>query len=298
MSRSLLLAAAFVLVAATATPLGAPIQFTVPGVDDAMDLHGDPTGADLVIFAGGNQWFVMPELLAAFKKAHPEVRKIFYETLPPGLLAEQMRNGALQVGDLVLRLKPDVYLSGKQRMIAMQRAGLVGPSVTYATNVLGMMVREGNPKGIRSLADLGRADVRVAMPNPKTEGIARQIEIAYTKAGGAALDRQIMVTKVAAGTTLLTQIHHRQTPMWILSGKADAGPVWISEAQYQERMRSGIVAVALPSSENVTAAYLGSMVNAAQHRAAAKAFLAFLISPQGQAIYRSYGFNPPASSKE
>lgn len=263
-----------------------------------MDLHGDPAHADLVLFVAGNQWFVMPRLLAAFQRSHPEVKKIYYETLPPGLLAAQMQTGALQIGDFILRVQPDVYVAGKRRMMAVEAGGYVEKPSVFASNVLAIMVKQGNPKGIRGMEDLGRADVRVAMPNPKTEGIARQIELSFRKAGGAALDRTIMQTKVAAGTTLLTQIHHRQTPMWILSGKADAGPVWISEALYQQSIRSGLVPVRIPAAQNLTALYLAAVVKHAPHAAAAHAFQTFLNSPAGQAVYRSFGYQSPLSTEE
>ncbi len=297
MIRTLTLAAAALALTLGATP-AAPVNGTVPCVDQLMDIHGNPVGADLVIFAGGNQWFVMPRLLAAFQRAHPEVRHIFYETLPPGLLARQMQTGGLRIGDMTLSLHGDVYLSGKKRMDVMRAQGYVGAPVTYATNVLAIMVKAGNPKHVTSLTDLGRPNVRVAMPNPKTEGIARQIEIAYRKAGGNALDATIMRTKVAKGSTRLTQIHHRQTPMWILSGTVDAGPVWISEALYQERIHSGIVAVRIPAKDNVEAIYMGATVKGASHPAAARAFVNFLASPAAQAIYRSYGFGAPKSTEE
>ncbi len=297
MFRSLLCSVA-VLVSATAAAPAVP-NATVPCVDQLADIHGNPVGADLVLYAGGNQWFVMPQLLAAFQKAHPEVRHIFYETLPPGLLAQQVQRGALQIGDMTLTLRGDVYLSGKKRMVEMQAQKLVtGAPVTYATNVLAIMVKAGNPKHITSLKDLGRSDVRVAMPNPKTEGIARQIELAYKKAGGDTLDRTIMQTKVRAGTTRLTQIHHRQTPMWLLAGSADAGPVWISEALYQQRIHSGLIAVRIPAAQNVKAIYMGARLTGAPHPSAAKAFVDFLASPAAAAIYRSYGFAAPQQTEE
>lgn len=284
--------------AVAATPVSTPVPFTVPCIDDVMDLHGDPVHADLVIFAGGNEWFALPEIVGAFKKAHPEARHVFYETLPPGILARQMESGALQVGDLTVRVAPDVFIAGKRRMKSEEQLGILNPSVTFASNVLGIMVKAGNPKQIRTLADLGRPSVRVAMPNPKDEGIARQIERAYNKAGGDALDTAIMQTKVRNGTTLLTAIHHRQTPMWLLAGKVDAGPVWISEALYQERIHSGLVAISIPEKDNATGLYLAATVKAAPHAALARAFTAFLTGPQAQAIYRSYGFRQPTSSEE
>lgn len=288
-----LLAAA---VSASAAP--APAVFKVPSLDAMTDFHGDPAGADLVVFASGNEWFAMPAVLAAFQRAHPEVRKIFYETLPPGVLAAQMRAGAIQVGEFTLSVQPDVFISGKRRMEAEVSEDLVDRPVVFASNVLSIIVKNGNPKNVKSLWDLQRPDVRVAMPNPKTEGIARQIILAYKKAGGDALEHAIMVTKVRNGTTMLTSIHHRQSPMWILEGKADAGPVWISEALYQERIHSGITAIRIPERDNVSGLYLAAVVKRAAHGRAAHAFTSFLTSPQAQAIYRSYGFSPPVSTEE
>ncbi len=282
--------------AAAAAP--APVRFDVPSVDVDMDLHGDPSGADLVIFAGGNEWFALPAVIAAFQRAHPEVRHVFYETLPPGVLAAEMRAGAVQVGELTIRVQPDVFIAGKRRMEAAERGGMVDAPVTFASNVLGIMVKSGNPKHVKTLSDLGRADIRVAMPNPKTEGIARQIELAYRKAGGDRLDRTIMQTKLRNGTTVLTSIHHRETPMWIGAGKVDAGPVWMSEALYQERIHSGIAAIGIPASDNVAGLYLAAVVRHAPHESAARAYTTFLLSPQAQAIYRSYGFRPPTPKEE
>jgi ABC-type sulfate transport system substrate-binding protein len=46
---------------------------------------------------------------------------------------------------------------------------------------------KGNPKHIHNLNDLGKPGVRVSMPNPDWERIAKRIEEAYSKAGGDAL---------------------------------------------------------------------------------------------------------------
>ena len=186
--------------ALAAVLLGAsPYNFTVPNVDVVPDLHGNPANAQLVVFAAGNQYMAMHALVAAFQKEHPDIKRVFYETLPPGILAKQIAAGALQVGNLVIDPKPDVFLSGKNRMTIERTRGIVGPAHTYATNTLAILVRKGNPKHVTSLRDLGRADVRVAMPNPAWEGVSGQIQAAYRKAGGAALVSTIMVAKRAAG---------------------------------------------------------------------------------------------------
>ncbi len=273
-------------------------SLSVIGADQAMDIHGDPCGAQLVLFVGGNQWMVMPALLAAFERSHRGLRRIFYETLPPGILARQLRAGSLHIGSLIVDAAPDVFMAGKHRMNDVAGSGLVDKPVGYATNLLAIAVRAGNPKHIESLRDLGRVDVRLAMPNPAWEGIARQIELAYRKAGGEGLVQRIMVTKVRDGATLLTQIHHRQTPMWLIAGKVDAGPVWISEALYQQRIGAPIETVRIPAAQNVRASYEAAVVAHAAHPQLARDFVQFLETPEAQGIYQSYGFGAPTLPKE
>jgi hypothetical protein len=50
------------------------------------------------------------------------------------------------------------------------------------------------------------------------------------KAGGEALAETIYGNKVREGETLLTRIHHRQTPLFLTQHLAEAGVTWKSEA--------------------------------------------------------------------
>lgn len=52
--------------------------------------------AGLVLFMAGNQFMVMDDLLSRFREIHPDVKRIFYETLPPGLeLRQILASGAV-----------------------------------------------------------------------------------------------------------------------------------------------------------------------------------------------------------
>jgi ABC-type sulfate transport system substrate-binding protein len=53
----------------------------------------------------------------------------------------------------------------------VQSGRLVAPVITFATNDLAIMVRAGNPARVGTLADLGRASLALAMPNPEFEGV-------------------------------------------------------------------------------------------------------------------------------
>jgi hypothetical protein len=266
--------------------------FPVDSIDNVPDLHGNPVDARLVLFIGGNQFFVLPRLIAGFEAEHPELRgHIFYETLPPGILRRQMANdNTLTLGNLTLQVTPDVYEAGGRVVDEMARQGQVERSVRYATNDLAIMVAAGNPKHIAGLKDLGQPSLRLSMPNPEWEGVSRQIAAALRRAGGEALYQSVYVSKVANGTTYLTHVHHRQTPMRIMQGESDAGVTWASEVRFQEMIHNPISGVAIPAEQNSTAVYAAGVLKTAPHAVAARAWVQYLTSPQAQKIYRDYGF--------
>lgn len=270
------------------TPPPSKVMFTIPGIDNVPDLFGDINDPQLVIFFAGNQFMCIDDLLAAFKKEHPQYQRIFAETLPPGILAKQIVGGSVTIGNMRITLKPDIYTAGKSAFDEMPQ--YFAATETYASNNLAIMVQKGNPKKIKGLKDLARADVRVSMPNPAWEGVGKQIEKAYVIAGTETLRKTIMEDKVKDSTTYLTQIHHRQTPMRIMYNQSDAAPVWYSEAYYQMMLKHPVDMVEIPANENINAAYIAGLLKDAPHAEAAKLFMDFLISPAAKAIYRKYGF--------
>ncbi|MHB1926446.1 MAG: substrate-binding domain-containing protein [Leptospirillum sp.] len=274
-------------------PVGFP--FTVFGVDNVPDLHGDPVRSQLTLFVAGNQFMVFPELLRAFRKEHPEIRHIFYETLPPGILAKQISKQGLTIGNLHLTLRPDVYESGLKRMTQEEKAGLItGKPVAFAQNDLAIMVSKGNPLNIQNLQDLAKPGIRLSLPNPRWEGIGKQIRASLLKAGGSRLVKKIFETKKKDGTTFLTHIHHRQTAYRILRGQSDAGITWISEVLFQEKIGHPVTLVRIPGRLNTKATYVAGMVKGAPHSVNARLWLKFLSSSRARAIYRQYGFSAPS----
>lgn len=271
--------------------------FQVDDVDNVPDLHGNPAGARLVLLIGGNQFMVLPDLIAGFERQHPELRgRIFYETLPPGILRRQAaQHGTLTLGNLTIEVQPDVYQAGARVLATMVGEGQVETSAAYATNQLEIMVGAGNPHHVQSLRDLGRDHIRLSMPNPEWEGVARQIGDSLRKSGGEELVRKVMDTKLKDGTTYLTHIHHRQTAMRILNGESDAGVTWASEVQFQKAIGNPIAGIEIPTRENTTAIYAAGVLLNAPHQEAAHAWVTYLTSKEAQAIYRRCGFGSPPS---
>jgi ABC-type molybdate transport system substrate-binding protein len=213
------------------------LSFSVPQVDDLADFHGDISDPKLVLYVAGNYFFAMAPLVAAFEQQHPEFKgRIYWETLPPGLLVKQIEaGGTVTSGNMTWTAKPDAYFAGLKKVQGLIDQGvLTAPAVPYVTNSLTIMVPAGNPGHVTGLADLARPDLHLVMPNPAFEGIARQIQASLKKAGGDDLAATVYGTKVADGSAVLTQIHHRQTPLFLMQGPAQAGVTWQSEAIFQE----------------------------------------------------------------
>ncbi|HEY1930170.1 MAG TPA: substrate-binding domain-containing protein [Caulobacteraceae bacterium] len=277
------------------------LEFTVPQIDDLADFHGDLTNPKLVLFVGGNYFFAMAPLVKAFEAAHPEYKgRLYWETIPPGLLIKQIKGGGkITSGNMTWTAKADVYLAGLQAVKTQIASGvLTGAPVPYATNDLTIMVPAGNPGHVRGLADLARPDLRLAMPNPQFEGVSRQIKSALDKAGGPALVKAVYETKVASGATELTHIHHRQTPLFLMQGRVQAGVTWKSEAMFQEQVGNPISHVDIPAAQNATAIYAGAQVKGAAHPQAARLWLDFIRSPEALRIFERYGFKPYVASAQ
>jgi molybdate transport system substrate-binding protein len=279
--------------AADADAAGLGLRFTVAPVDVLADFHGNLDRAELVLYVSGNYFFAMVGLVEAFGKAYPQYRgRVYFETLPPGLLLKQMEaGGTITSGDMTWTAKPDVFMAELAASNDLVRSGkLVAPVVAFATNNLTIMVPAGNPARVAGLADLGRDGLALAMPNPQFEGVARQIRASLVRAGGEALAESVYGVKVRSGETVLTRIHHRQTPLYLMQHLVEAGVTWKSEAIFQEEIGNPIGHVEIAAEHNTLAVYSAAMVPEAPHPAAARAWLDFIGSDAAFKVLAHYDF--------
>ena len=271
------------------------LVFTEPDADNLADFHGSPQDPKLSLFFGGNYYFATAELVETFERLHPEFKgRIYWETIPPGLLVQQIKaGGTITVGNMTWTVKPDVYFAGLKKIEQYVDEGMLEPPpVPYVTNTLTIMVPKGNSAHVMGLKDLAKPGIRLVMPNPAYEGVARQIKAALAKAGGDDLVKAVYETKVADGTTILTHIHHRQSPLYLMQGRAQAGVTWQSEAIFQEKAGHPIEHIDIPDAQNATAIYAGAEVKGAPDPEAAKMWLEFITSAAALAIFEKYGFKP------
>jgi len=275
------------------------LTYPVIPADRGDDLHNleFADSADLVLFVAGNQFMVMEELLEAFQSQYPGINRIFYETLPPGLELKQILAGGALFTDKLIDVWPDVYASVSE--VAMKQ--LIEKDLIFAEdyflylhNRIVLMVPEGNPAKINSVQDLARSEVRISQPNPEYEDIAFHILDMYRDAGGEILLRRIMEEKRAEGTTILTTVHHRETPLRIEKEEVDVGPVWSTEIKHARQKNLPVDVVDpgedLDQREKINY-YICPLKGSANPENGSK-YLQFIKSSKAQGIYEKYGFIP------
>ncbi len=265
----------------------------------ADDLHNLDIldSADLILFMAGNQFMVMEEIVSAFKKEYPDIQKIFYQTLPPGLQLKQILAKGANFRGKILRILPDIYTCvDKKAMKILEDKGFIdhGNYQLYLHNRLTLMVPKNNPAGIKCVSDLAKDMIRISQPDPENEDIAFHIIQMYRQAGGEALVKRIMKEKCGEGTTILTIVHHRETPLRIKKHTVDVGPVWATEVIHAKK--SGLEFDVVEPGENLDQRnrinYYICRLKKSPHPENAGKFLDFIRSSTAQNIYRNHGFVP------
>ncbi|UCD91145.1 MAG: substrate-binding domain-containing protein [Desulfobacterales bacterium] len=267
--------------------------------DRADDLHHLQFAdtSDLTLFMAGNQFMVMEEIIAAFQKEHPDIKKIFYETLPPGLELKQILSGGAIFRDKVIDVHPDIYASVNEKaMQVLAAAGHILPNDyhLYLHNRLTLMVPAGNPAQIEAVKDLAADDIRISQPDPQNEDIAFHIMDMYRQAGGDTLVYRIMEEKRAEGTIIFTVVHHRETPLRIAKKTVDVGPVWATEVLHART--TGLAFDVIEPGEDLDQRaqinYFVCKLKHAPNIENAHKFFNFITSTPAQQIYERYGFLP------
>jgi molybdate transport system substrate-binding protein len=250
--------------------------------------------ADLVLFMAGNQFMVMDELLQAFQQLYPEIKRIFYETFPPGLELKQILAGGAKFVEREIRVRPDVYSSvTEDAMKELSDKGFIDNYFIYLHNRIVLMVPESNPAGVNSIDDLSHDDVRISQPGV-LEDINKYIISMYKEAAGDAFVKRIMDEKRAEGTTILTVVHHRETPLRIIKGTIDVGPVWATEVF--NALKQGLKVKMVEPGEKIDQRdkvnYFVTKLKNSPNPVSADKFLDYIKSRQAQEIYMRYGFVP------
>ncbi len=254
-----------------ATPMGTPAARTPP---DAAFPEGD---VEITVFAAASLTDAYAAIESAVEDAHPNI-SITVETAGSQTLVTQLREGA--EADVLATADP----------VSMQDArdaGLInGEPVTFTANRLVIVTPPDNPAGIEGITDLAGDDVRlvIAGANVPAGRYARETLCAWA---GDDAD-----TLAAIGDNVVSEeIDVRSTLAKVQLGEADAGIVYASDAAASEEAGTPLNVIEFPDGVPTSATYPIAAVSGGDTEAA-QAFIAFVLSDEGQHILEQYGFTP------
>ena len=113
-----------------------------------LDFHGDPASAQLVVFSDGNHHMALAECVEAFVRRSPGLHEVFYTTTPPSVYLAMLRTGELNLGNLTLRVRPNVVIGPRDLVERLHAEGETGAPVAFArSRGNAYLVRGGQSEG-------------------------------------------------------------------------------------------------------------------------------------------------------
>ena len=177
----------------------------------------------------------------------------------------------------------DVFASADQEtMNKAASKGLIDPGsrTDFAANTLVMAVPADSALALKSPKDLtGHAVERIAMGNPDSVPAGRYARQALTAEGVY----EALQPKFVLGESV------RQVLDYVGRGEVQAGLVYNTDAL----IAKGKVTVACEMTGHDPVTYPVAVVAASKEKTDAVKFIAFLASPEGQAVLARYGFRKP-----
>lgn len=207
-------------------------------------------------------------LVKEFRKAHPQVR-VRFNFASSSTLRSQIQSGA----------PVDVFASAdlaSQDQLAATGNIVSSPRV-FARNTMQIAVKPGNPLGIVGVSDLSRIGTISLCGKTVPCGVYAASVLALAKV-------TIVETSITRG------VDAKATLASVAYGDASAAIVYATDVLAAKPAVTGIV---IPAAKNVKAVYAISLVRGTKNRTAAKAFIDFTVSANGQRVLRTFGFLAP-----
>jgi len=226
---------------------------------------------DVLVSAAASLKDVMLYSTPLFERQNPGSRLVF-NFGASGQLKSQIESGA----------PVDVFISAAASdMDAVERSSLTveGTRSVLAGNSL-VLVKSGLTKAnIRRASDLASPAVtRIAIGNPATVPAGRYARQVLEKRG--------LYDKLSGKLILAENV--RQVLDYVARGEVDAGFVFLTDAKVEPK---ALIAENIPDSEHAPIVYPAAALGNGKNISGAKKFLEFLISKNGKAAFRRFGFN-------
>jgi molybdate transport system substrate-binding protein len=235
--------------------------------DAGSSTPGKQLSGSATVFAAASLTESFTELGRRFEDQNPHTRIVFNFGPSSGLATQVAEQGGADLFASADRTSMEKVVDG----------GLTeGDSEVLVRNVLQIIVSPGNPRGIRTLADLAKPGLKVVLAAPQVP-VGRYARQALGTAGVTVTPvSEAVDTKGVVGPVSL--------------GEADAGIVYATDVKAAGDRAEG---VAIPDDLNVTAEYPIALIKGGTNPQVAKAFLDLALSAGGRQVLTEHGFLAP-----
>ncbi|GAA0514678.1 molybdate ABC transporter substrate-binding protein [Deinococcus depolymerans] len=241
----------------------------------ALLLTGGARAATLTVFAASSLTDAFTEIGREFDRRSGN--RTTFQFAGSQTLRAQLEGGA----------RADVYASANDAQFTPLVGKIVTARQVFAGNTLSVIVPRGSAR-VKTLADLTRPGLRIviAAPTVPVGEYTRRMLGAVDRAGTYGRDYSARFMK----NVVSEEPSVRQVALKVQLGEADAAVVYSSDVT--PALKRAVQVVALPSRFNMPAAYPVGVTVGARSGPEARAFVAFLLSADGQRTLRRWGFRP------
>lgn len=230
----------------------------------------------LTVFAAASLTNAFGEIGKAFETAHPGV-SVKFNFGGSQALRTQIEQGA----------QADIFASANAKEMDTLVTGkfvTADSSKVFLTNQLVVIIPAKNPARLAALADLAKPGLKLVLAAKEVPvgNYALQVLDKLDAALGTGYKDNVLKNVVSYESDV------KQVVAKIQLGEADAGIVYLSDTVAAPDLQK----IEIPAEDNVIAKYPLAALNTAKDQALAQAFIAYVLSTDGQAILQKWGFLP------
>ena len=228
----------------------------------------------LNVYSGAGLMKPMNELSKSFEEKYNRKISIHY-------------GGSGELFGLIAAGQPcDVFIPGAEKYTfdALKNGWVVKSSIKKIVyHIPVIAVPKGNPAHIKSLSDLMRKGVKVAICDPKSAAIGKTAVkiLKKNKIYGQLKDENI---KVYAPTV-------NQLLIYVVLRQVDAAVIWQDLTKWANS-RGKIEAISIPEKDNIVKTIPAAVMTASKNKNLSKQFVGYITSKKGMIVWKKWGFEP------
>ncbi|HOD80861.1 MAG: putative binding protein precursor [Planctomycetes bacterium ADurb.Bin126] len=256
----------------TGTLLAFAVAVCAAGCGDDRSAQNAQEGhkpAELLLYCGAGIRPPAAELAAQFERRTG--RHVSIDPAGSEILLSRIR----------ISRRGDLYMPGESHYVDQaQKEGLISQRAVTCYFIPTILVAKGNPKFVRSLDDLLKPGIKVAIGNPEACAVGLQTRRIWDK---NKLSWDDLMKNVVFQSLTVNELG-----TLVKTGTVDVAIVWDAvAAMYEESAQ----AVSIPHERNVISTVEIAVLTVSKNSEAAAEFLRFAASPEGREVFRKHKYS-------